>query len=119
MKRIALISLVAVVFVGCQDSILPTDPVFAARSELYEHPFIEYAVPQAVLRFRQGFGRLIRSREDRGAVVVLDGRIHSKAYGKWFLESVPPATSHRGPMAGVVAEVRRWLDRPDGEAVEA
>ena len=94
---------------------VPTEPVFAARSELYEQPFIEYAVPQAVLRFRQGFGRLIRSSDDRGAVVVLDRRVRSKAYGKWFLASVPPATTFHGPMRQVVGEVRRWLARPSPE----
>ena len=91
---------------------VPTEPVFAARSEQYEQPFMEYAVPLAVLRFRQGFGRLIRSKTDRGAVVVLDGRIHSKAYGKWFLSSVPPATAFRGPVGQVLDRVRDWLAQP-------
>ena len=95
---------------------VPTEPVFSARSELYEEPFIEYAVPQAVLRFRQGFGRLIRTRDDRGAVVVLDRRIRSKAYGKWFLASIPPATTFQGSMRQVVGEVRRWLALPAPEA---
>jgi DNA polymerase-3 subunit epsilon/ATP-dependent DNA helicase DinG len=96
---------------------VPTDPVFAARSELYDQPFTEYALPQAVLRFRQGFGRLIRSKSDRGAVVVLDKRVRAKAYGSWFLASVPPATRFQGPMSQVVAEVRRWLARPSEQTV--
>src|SRR5204863_696552 len=54
---------------------VPTDPVYAARAEQFDDPFAEYAVPQAVLRLKQGFGRLIRSRTDRGAVIVLDRRI--------------------------------------------
>ena len=87
---------------------VPTEPVFAARSQLYENAFYEYSVPQAVLRFRQGFGRLIRNRSDRGAVLVLDGRISSKAYGKWFLSSLPPATTYHGRLSGVTD----WLARP-------
>ena len=88
---------------------VPTEPVFAARSGLYDSPFMQFAVPQAVLRFRQGFGRLIRNKNDRGVVVVLDSRITSKPYGKAFLESVPPATVLRGPLAVVLPGVRDWL----------
>jgi predicted DnaQ family exonuclease/DinG family helicase len=88
---------------------VPTEPVFAARSGLYDSPFMQYAVPQAVLRFRQGFGRLIRNKDDHGAVVVLDSRITSKPYGKAFLESVPPATTLRAPLAEVLSGVRDWL----------
>ena len=54
---------------------VPTDPVFAARSELYDDPFNEYMVPRAVLRFKQGFGRLIRSWSDRGVVIIMDRRV--------------------------------------------
>jgi predicted DnaQ family exonuclease/DinG family helicase len=92
---------------------VPTEPLFAARSELYEQPFTQYALPQATLRFRQGFGRLIRSRSDKGAVVVLDGRVHTKAYGKLFLASVPPATTVRTQLAQIPQAVRRWLNDPD------
>jgi Rad3-related DNA helicase len=88
---------------------VPTEPVFAARSGLYEQPFMQYAVPQAVLRFRQGFGRLIRNKSDRGVVVVLDSRITSKPYGRSFLSSVPPATVLRGALAEVMSGVREWL----------
>jgi predicted DnaQ family exonuclease/DinG family helicase len=88
---------------------VPTEPVFAARSGLYDSPFMQYAVPQAVLRFRQGFGRLIRNKDDHGAVIVLDSRITSKPYGKAFLESVPPATVLRAPLAQVLAGVGEWL----------
>ena len=94
---------------------VPTEPVFAARSQLYENAFYEYSVPQAVLRFRQGFGRLIRNRSDRGAVLVLDGRISSKAYGKWFLSSLPPATGYHGPLAGAADKVADWLARPSDD----
>ena len=52
-------------------------------------PFAEYSLPEAVLKFRQGVGRLIRTRSDRGMVVVLDRRIIAKSYGRAFLESIP------------------------------
>ena len=91
---------------------VPTEPIFAARSALYEQPFLEYAVPQAVLRFRQGFGRLIRSKGDRGAVVVLDGRLTTKSYGSWFVGSLPTTTVHRGPLAEAVRCVGAWLGQP-------
>ena len=68
---------------------VPTDPVFAARSELYENAFNQYAVPQAILRLRQGFGRLIRTKTDRGVAIILDKRITSRSYGKAFLSSLP------------------------------
>ena len=88
---------------------VPSEPVFAARSGLYEQPFMQYVLPQAVLRFRQGFGRLIRSKSDHGVVVVLDSRITSKSYGRSFLSSVPPATVARGTLAEVMVDVREWL----------
>ncbi len=69
---------------------VPAEPVFQARSSEYDRPFEEYAVPQAVLRFRQGFGRLIRTKNDRGVMVVLDRRIMSKRYGAAFWEALPP-----------------------------
>ena len=88
---------------------VPTEPIFAARSNQYERPFMQYAVPQAVLRFRQGFGRLIRSKGDRGAAVVLDSRITSKAYGRMFLNSMPPATIVKGRFDELAPAVGRWL----------
>ena len=88
---------------------VPTDPVIAARSELYDNAFTEYSVPQAILRFRQGFGRLIRSRGDRGIVVVLDRRIRSRAYGRTFLKSLPECEVRDGPMSKVGATARDWL----------
>ncbi len=94
---------------------VPTEPIFAARSAQYEQQaFMQYAVPQAVLRFRQGFGRLIRSKGDRGVVVVLDSRIASKAYGRVFLESIPPASTMRAPFGELAPAIRRWL--ADGDA---
>ena len=78
---------------------VPNDPVFSARSEGFDDAFSEYAVPQAILRFKQGFGRLIRSKEDRGIVVVLDRRLLSKRYGQTFLDSLPECSVVKKPLA--------------------
>ena len=71
----------------------PGSPVIAARQERIEaagkSSFGNYSLPEAVLKFRQGVGRLIRSRSDRGKVVVLDSRIIKKSYGRKFLDSIP------------------------------
>ncbi|MCL4507416.1 MAG: exonuclease domain-containing protein [Chloroflexi bacterium] len=88
---------------------VPTDPIFSARSETYENPFNEYSVPETVLRFRQGFGRLIRSKSDRGVIVVLDRRLISKNYGAAFLNALPAPTVRRGMLSGLGASVAEWL----------
>ena len=88
---------------------VPTAPVFAARSEQFEDPFTEYAVPQAILRLRQGFGRLIRTKTDRGAVVILDRRIVSRRYGKTFLDSLPPTQFKTPRLHQLSDELRAWL----------
>jgi Rad3-related DNA helicase len=67
-------------------------------------------MPQAVLRFKQGFGRLIRSQGDRGVVLVLDKRIATKAYGRWFLESLPPCPVRKGPAHEILAWQKEFLD---------
>ncbi|MCB9598171.1 MAG: ATP-dependent DNA helicase [Sandaracinaceae bacterium] len=75
---------------------VPTDPLVEARcrhmEEAGEQPFIRYLVPSAALGLKQGFGRLIRTRRDRGIVAVLDSRLTTKGYGKVFLRSLPEAT---------------------------
>ena len=88
---------------------VPTDPVFAARSELYEDPFNEYALPQAVIRFKQGFGRLIRTTSDRGVLVVLDPRIVTKQYGSAFLRSLPGCTVRQAGLREMPGHVGQWL----------
>jgi DNA polymerase-3 subunit epsilon/ATP-dependent DNA helicase DinG len=93
---------------------VPTDPVFAARCEMFDDPFNEYGIPQAAIRFKQGFGRLIRSRNDRGVVVVVDRRVQSKKYGSAFMESIPLCTVVRGPSHRLPDAIRGWLDRPSG-----
>jgi ATP-dependent DNA helicase DinG len=73
---------------------VPTDPVVSARMRAVAatgaNPFFDYQVPSAVITLKQGFGRLIRSLEDRGVLVLLDPRIERQRYGKVFLESLPP-----------------------------
>ena len=91
---------------------VPNDPVFAARSELLDDPFSQYAVPQAALRLKQGFGRLIRSTGDRGAVVILDTRLLTKRYGETLLRSLPPATRRRGTWREMGPLVMDWLANP-------
>jgi len=88
---------------------VPSDPVLSARSELFDDPFNQYLVPMAVLKFKQGFGRLIRSHSDRGVVIVLDNRIQTKAYGRVFLESLPKCTVVRGSLRQIPQEVVEWL----------
>ena len=85
----------------------PSDPLVRARLALLEgqgaNPFMEYSVPQAALTLKQGFGRLIRSRSDKGVVAILDSRIAHKRYGRYFLDSLPPA-----PVVWRAAAVRDW-----------
>ncbi|TAK32147.1 MAG: DEAD/DEAH box helicase [Chloroflexota bacterium] len=90
---------------------VPTDPVFAARSELFQDGFNEYAVPRAILRFKQGFGRLIRSQSDRGVVVLLDRRLATKQYGQSFQDSLPPCTVAIEPAQKVPGMIAEWLSQ--------
>jgi DNA polymerase-3 subunit epsilon/ATP-dependent DNA helicase DinG len=90
---------------------VPSDPIFSARSETFENAFNEYSVPETVLRFRQGFGRLIRSKSDRGVILVLDRRLISKSYGAAFLNALPNPTLMRAPIGQMGKAVRDWLGR--------
>ena len=89
---------------------VPTDPVYAARAERVRDPFTQLALPQAALRLKQGFGRLIRRSTDRGAVVILDNRILGRDYGKAFLDVLPPASRFVGPSTEISERVGHWLD---------
>ncbi len=88
---------------------VPSDPVVAARCADLENAFGEYMLPDAILRFRQGFGRLIRRASDRGVVVLLDSRLWRKEYGQAFLESLPPCTISRAPLSNLRQEIATWL----------
>ncbi len=93
---------------------VPSDPLVAARSAELEDPFRDYTLPDAILRFRQGFGRLIRRASDRGVVVILDSRVWRKDYGRAFLESLPPCTIRHAPLTNLGTEVERWLHTNSG-----
>ena len=89
---------------------VPSDPIIAARSETFEDPFNEYSLPEAILRFRQGFGRLIRTQSDRGVVAILDRRILTKRYGKLFIESLPQCKVQVGSLRDLPNLAARWLN---------
>jgi DNA polymerase-3 subunit epsilon/ATP-dependent DNA helicase DinG len=89
---------------------VPTDPIVAARSETFEDSFNQYSLPEAILRFRQGFGRLIRTQSDRGVVALLDRRVLTKRYGKVFIDSLPGCTVRVGLLANLPREATRWLN---------
>ena len=89
---------------------VPSDPIISARSETFDDPFYEYSLPEAILRFSQGFGRLIRTQNDRGVVAILDRRILTKRYGRHFLDSLPECTSRVGPLSELPRLAKQWLN---------
>ncbi|HMN27470.1 MAG TPA: helicase C-terminal domain-containing protein, partial [Caldilineaceae bacterium] len=88
---------------------VPSDPLVAARTADLEDAFSEFTLPEAILRFRQGFGRLIRRAGDRGVVVLLDSRLWQREYGRAFLESLPTCTVRRPLLSNLGEEIRQWL----------
>lgn len=88
---------------------VPNDPLFAARGESYENAFQQYAVPSAVLRFRQAVGRLIETRSQRSVLVILDKRMISRDYAQIFLDSLPPSSIQRAPLAELAKAAQAWL----------
>ena len=100
----------SVVFITKIPFEVPSDPLVAARSETFEDPFSEYQVPEAILKFRQGFGRLIRSASDRGVVVILDRRVLTKQYGHLFIESLPQCTLRQASLNDLPKNAVRWLN---------
>jgi ATP-dependent DNA helicase DinG len=91
---------------------VPNDPVLQARSERFAarggHPFMDMQVPAAALALKQGFGRLVRVRSDRGVVAVLDARLTTKSYGKRILRALPPA-----PVVRDLEVLRAWWGTPN------
>ena len=75
------------------------------------NPFVHYALPEAVMRLRQGFGRLIRSSSDKGFFIILDRRIDTKSYGKQFLTSLPDVPVKKVPLQVMVNELENCYNR--------
>ncbi|MCL2008025.1 MAG: ATP-dependent DNA helicase DinG, partial [Treponema sp.] len=91
----------------------PNDPVFEARCRALEdgggNSFADLSLPEAVMKFKQGFGRLMRRSSDYGSVVVLDGRLLRKNYGKIFLRSLPETRTCFGEMDSVLRALEDFL----------
>ena len=77
--------------------------------EMGRNSFLEYMLPQAVIRFKQGFGRLIRRTSDHGVIVVCDSRLLTKSYGATFLRSIPECTTTVRSRQETLASIRQWL----------
>ncbi len=92
----------------------PDDPLFRRRAELItksgENAFTSYSLPEAILRFRQGFGRLIRSATDKGVFIVLDRRIETKSYGSNFLRAIPNIPVKKVSLENIVLELENWYN---------
>jgi len=91
-----------------------TDPIVQGRCELLEaagkDPFLHFSVPQAILKLRQGFGRLIRSKSDRGVVILADKRVLTKRYGAAFLRALPAQAHTMTSQDAMVQSVRSFLE---------
>ena len=94
---------------------VPSEPIVEARSEAIRNeggnPFFEYAVPRAIVKFKQGFGRLIRNRHDRGCIVCLDSRLMTKNYGRSFINSLPPCLHLFRPGDKIPQEMHNFYRR--------
>jgi len=94
----------------------PNHPMVEAKSEYLkarnENPFTKLSVPQAVIRFKQGFGRLVRTAKDRGVVLIYDTRVIETSYGKHFLYSLPGPKIEHLPSDSIPMRMREWLDAP-------
>jgi ATP-dependent DNA helicase DinG len=97
----------------------PTHPLVEARCEAIQrnkqNPFLKYSVPQAVIRFKQGFGRLVRTGKDRGVVIIYDTRVIDTSYGKHFLYSLPGPKIEHMTTEQLVPRVQEWMRREEDE----
>ena len=96
---------------------VPTDPVVQAQLEDVEqsggNPFLDYSVPEAAIRLRQGAGRLIRHRDDRGAIIILDKRVVTARYGKVFRTSLTGTEIWVSGPEMMIETIESWFERPD------
>lgn len=92
---------------------VPTEPLIQAKIEKIQreggNPFFDYTIPEAVIKFRQGFGRLIRSKTDYGAVIILDNRVIKKMYGRHFLNSLPVQSKIFQSLEELISALKRWF----------
>ncbi len=97
----------------------PEEPTFKAKSQILQqqgrNAFTELSLPEAILRFKQGFGRLIRSSQDKGVFIVLDRRIETKSYGVEFLRALPKISVQKLPLQDMVLEIEDWYNMKDEE----
>ncbi len=93
----------------------PADPVYKAKVDMLRergmNPFAAYSIPRAVLRLKQGMGRLIRSKTDKGVIAILDDRLLTKKYGPVFLNSIPPARVVTGGVQHILREAESFMVR--------
>lgn len=92
----------------------PDEPVFKAKADALQarglNSFYKLSLPEAILRFKQGFGRLIRSSHDKGAFIVLDRRIETKSYGPQFIEALPNVRVEKVPLERMVLQLEDWYN---------
>lgn len=95
----------------------PEEPTFKVKSNALQlqgyNAFKELSLPEAILRFKQGFGRLIRSSKDKGVLIILDRRIETKSYGKEFLRALPQISVQKLPLQYMVLELEDWYNNRD------
>ena len=93
---------------------VPTEPIIEARTEYIDqnggNAFINFSLPLAVIKFRQGFGRLIRSKTDYGMVAILDRRVVEKFYGKWFVQSLPECKQFIGQLDEIIPSTKEFFE---------
>ena len=92
---------------------VPTEPVVQAITEDIEanggNAFMEYSIPEAILKFKQGFGRLIRSKDDRGIALIMDNRLSYKRYGQYFQQSIPTKTRFVKNSEELQHNIYKWI----------
>lgn len=97
----------------------PTHPLIEAKCEMItkqkKNPFMSLSLPQAVIRFKQGFGRLVRTASDKGIVIIYDTRVIDTRYGKFFIYSLPGPKIEHMATGQMVPRIRQWMDNVEGE----